>query len=200
MSGDSAGPKIATHARAGEEGLRTLVLGPAPFNGSVGNSLRHSRSTAADDVQRNIGHHLGPMSITISPATDEEVRSGFVGRQLREFNYRFAGEYPEQQSIRLNARDAAGEVVGGLRAVVALYWLRLEVLWVRDDMRGKGIGSRLLAEAESTARELGAKNAALETFEWQAPAFYAKHGYEEVARMEKYFGDYYLAIMRMALR
>ena len=139
------------------------------------------------------------MNVTISPATDEEVRSGYVGRQLREFNYGYTGEYPEVQYIRLNARDSESEVVGGLRAIVAMYWLRIEVLWVRHDMRGKGIGSQLLMEAERIARSLGARNSALETFEWQAPRFYEQHGYEEVARMDRYIGDFYLAIMRKRL-
>jgi len=139
------------------------------------------------------------MKYTVAPATDEEVRSGYVGRQLREFNYRHVGEYPEVQYIRLNARDAEMQIVGGLRAIVAMYWLRIEVLWVRDDARRQGIGSQLLREAERLARGLGARNAALETFEWQAPRFYARHGYEEAARMDKYIGDFYLAIMRKAL-
>jgi GNAT superfamily N-acetyltransferase len=139
------------------------------------------------------------MNFSIALATDEEVRSGYVGRQLREFNYRYVGEYPEVQYIRLNARDSEGQVVGGLRAIVAMYWLRIEVLWVRDDVRGNGIGSQLLMEAERMSRDLGAKGSALETFEWQAPRFYARHGYEEVARMDKYAGEFYLAIMRKAL-
>lgn len=139
------------------------------------------------------------MEVTISPATEEEVRSGYVGRQLREFNYAHVGEYPEVQYIRLNARTSQGQVVGGLRAIVAMYWLRIEVLWVHEAERRNRIGSRLLAEAERLAFDLGAKNAALETFEWQAPAFYEKHGYKEVARMEKYVGDFYLAMMRKAL-
>lgn len=139
------------------------------------------------------------MHYTVAPATDEEVRSGYVGRQLREFNYRHVGAYPEVQSIRSNARDPGLQVVGGLRAIVAMHWLRIEVLWVRDDVRGHGIGSRLLLEAERLARGMGASNAALETFEWQAPRFYARHGYEEVARMDKYIGDFYLAILRKAL-
>jgi GNAT superfamily N-acetyltransferase len=139
------------------------------------------------------------MGIQISPATEEEVRSGYVGRQLREFNYRYAGEYPEVQYIRLNARDDDGRVVGGLRALVAMFWLQVEVLWVEEGARHTGIGSRLLADGERIARELGATRASLETFEWQAPKFYAKHGYEEVARIEKYVGDYYLARMTKRL-
>jgi GNAT superfamily N-acetyltransferase len=86
------------------------------------------------------------LEVTIYPATEEEVRSGYVGRQLREFKYGFVGEYPQVQYIRLNARDVDGRVVGGLRAVVAMYWLRVEVLWVSEATRGKGIGARLLAE------------------------------------------------------
>lgn len=139
------------------------------------------------------------MIFSISSATDDEVRSGYVGRQLREFNYRYVGEYPEVQTVRLNARDAAGQVLGGLRAIVAMHWLRIEVLWVRDDARGNGIGSQLLVEAERRGRGLGARNAAVETFEWQAPQFYLRHGYEEAARMEHYVGRFYLAIFRKRL-
>jgi GNAT superfamily N-acetyltransferase len=139
------------------------------------------------------------MSITISPATPDEVRSGDIGRRLRQFNYRFVGEYPEVQSIRLNARDAGGNVVGGIRSIVALYWLRVEVLWVDEIARGKGLGTRLMQETETIAKEMGARNAALETFEWQAPRFYEKLGYQEAARMDRYAGDFYLCIMKKKL-
>ena len=110
------------------------------------------------------------MDVVIAPATEEEVRSGEVGRRLREFNYAHVGEYPQTQYIRLNAKDSDGRLLGGLRAVVALYWLRVEVLWVDESARRQGIGTRLLAEAEQLARQQGARNAALETFEWQRPA------------------------------
>jgi GNAT superfamily N-acetyltransferase len=138
-------------------------------------------------------------ALTISPATEEEVRSSEIGRRLRHFNYSFVGEYPEVHPIRLNARGSDDRVVGGIRAVVALYWLRVEVLFVDESVRGTGIGSALLVEAERRARELGAKNAAVETFEWQAPDFYKMHGYVEAARMDGYASGYYLAIMRKAL-
>ncbi len=137
--------------------------------------------------------------VTVSSATDEEVRSGDIGRRLRHFNYGFMGEYPEVQYIRLNARDGEGHVVGGLRAIVAMYWLRVEVLFVDESQRRSGIGSALLLEAERLAREMGATNAALETFEWQGPAFYARHGYVETGRIDEYAGGYYLAVMAKPL-
>ncbi|NML46644.1 GNAT family N-acetyltransferase [Ramlibacter sp. G-1-2-2] len=138
-------------------------------------------------------------TVTVSAATEEEVRSGDIGRRLRQFNYGVIGEYPETQYVRLNARDAMGRVVGGIRGFVFMYWLQIEVLFVDESMRGTGIGSALLLEAERQARELGAKNASLTTFEWQAPGFYARHGYEEEGRTEKYVGDFYLARMTKRL-
>ena len=138
-------------------------------------------------------------AVTISLATEEEVRSGDIGRRLRYFNYGVVGEYPEVQPLRLNARASHGRVVGGLRGFVFLYWLRIEVLFVDEASRGVGVGASLLLEAERLARELGAKNAAVETFEWQAPGFYTKHGYAEAARIEEYVNGYYLAIMKKAL-
>jgi GNAT superfamily N-acetyltransferase len=137
--------------------------------------------------------------ITISAATPEELRSGELGRKLRHYNYGFVGEYPEQQYIRLNARDANARLLGGLRGSVFLYWLNIDVLFVEADMRGLGLGSRLLAEAERQALELGATNAKLETFEWQAAPFYRKHGYEEYARIEDYASGFYLVSMKKSL-
>ena len=138
-------------------------------------------------------------NIAITDATPEELRSGELGRKLRHYNYGFVGEYPEQQYIRLNARDGNGRLLGGLRSFVLLYWLNIDVLFVEADVRGSGLGSRLLAEAERQAMELGAENARLETFEWQAPAFYRKHGYEEYARVEGYAPGFYLSSMKKSL-
>ncbi|MGK6306124.1 GNAT family N-acetyltransferase [Variovorax sp. DT-64] len=138
-------------------------------------------------------------NITITAATPEELRSGELGRKLRHYNYGFVGEYPEQRYIRLNARDGSGRLLGGLRGFVFLYWLNIDVLFVEADVRGSGLGSRLLAEAERQAVELGAKNAKLDTFEWQAPAFYRKHGYEEYARIDDYAPGFYLASMKKSL-
>lgn len=138
-------------------------------------------------------------SITITDATTEELRSGELGLKLRHYNYGFVGKYPEQQYIRLTARDENGRLLGGLRSFVFLYWLNIEVLFVEGDVRGAGLGSRLLAEAERQAVELGAKNAKVDTFEWQAPAFYLKRGYEECARIDDYSPGFYLASMRKSL-
>ena len=50
-------------------------------------------------------------------------------------------------------------------------------MWLREDVRRHGFGSRLLTQAEDEARKRGAKNVYLDTFSFQAPEFYKKHGY-----------------------
>ena len=52
---------------------------------------------------------------TITEATQEEVRSGDLGRRLRQFNYTIVGEYPENQPIWLNAKDEEGRTIGSLQ-------------------------------------------------------------------------------------
>ena len=95
--------------------------------------------------------------------------------------------------------DKDGTTWGGLRGIVVLYWLRIELLWVEKAARRKGLGAGLLAEAEVQARDLGAKNAGVETFEWQAPDFYLKQGYTEANRIDDYVAGQYLSFMRKAL-
>ena len=53
-------------------------------------------------------------------------------------------------------------------------------------MRGQNIGSDILSQAEKTAKERGCKYSFLDTFSFQAPEFYRKHGYKEVFVLENY--------------
>jgi GNAT superfamily N-acetyltransferase len=133
-----------------------------------------------------------------TPTTDE-VHSGELGRRLRQFNYRFVGEYGKVQPVWSSARHKDGRLVGGLRGFVFLDWLRIELLFVDEDVRKIGLGRRLLEDAEKKAKALGAGHAALETFEWQARDFYARHGYEEFARLDNYINGFYLAYMKKTL-
>ena len=50
----------------------------------------------------------------------------------------------------------------------------------KDQERGKGLGEKLLLEAEKPAKEKGSNKAFLLTMVFQAKPFYEKHGYDVV--------------------
>lgn len=81
-------------------------------------------------------------------------------------------------------RDAAGAVCAGLVGEVTMDWLFIDKFWVDESLRGQGTGTALLAAAEAEAKRLGAMGAHLYTSSFQAPAFYRKHGFQEIGRLE----------------
>ncbi len=88
-----------------------------------------------------------------------------------------------------------GELLGGAFGNLNWNWLDLSLLWVAESLRSRGLGGQLMAAIERAAWERGCRQAHLETFSYQALAFYESHGYEVFARLEDYAPDvdrYYL--------
>jgi len=106
----------------------------------------------------------------------EEIPWGVIGRGVGIFNKQQVGENDFQHlCIVLNSPDQ--EVVGGVVAELYWNWLFIDLLWVKEDLRGNGYGHALLKTVEEEARKRGAVNAYLDTFSFQTPDFYTKRGY-----------------------
>ncbi|MFD8817829.1 GNAT family N-acetyltransferase [Streptomyces sp. NPDC059627] len=83
--------------------------------------------------------------------------------------------------------EGSGDMAGGLVGHSWTSWLHVTYLWVDAPHRGSGLGGRLLAEAERIAREnRGCTAARLETWDFQAPGFYQKQGYDVVCVIPDY--------------
>lgn len=79
--------------------------------------------------------------------------------------------------LALFARDVSGSIVAGLTG--STYWGYLYVgrLWTEQRFRNKGLGGRLLADAEQEALRRGCHSAHLMTGDFNALPFYQKRGY-----------------------
>lgn len=79
--------------------------------------------------------------------------------------------------VTLALRDEDAAVRGGLIGATMWAWLLIDGLWVDQTLRGRGFGRQLLLAAEALAVERGCRGAWLGTFDFQARAFYERHGY-----------------------
>ncbi len=75
-------------------------------------------------------------------------------------------------------KDKNGEVIAGVNSKMYCWnCLYIDVLWVKEDHRKDGLGSKLLKEVEKISRKKGCYLIHLDTFDFQAKDFYMKHGY-----------------------
>lgn len=117
--------------------------------------------------------------------TIHETDEKYIFEGLLEYNLeRIEDKNPRDLGIYLP--DETGRKTAGLIGSTHGNWLFVKYLWVSKELRGKQIGSKILIQAEETAKERGCKYSFLDTFSFQAPLFYKKHGYKEVFTLENY--------------
>jgi GNAT superfamily N-acetyltransferase len=83
--------------------------------------------------------------------------------------------------LALSLRNADREIVGGVYGATMWSWLMIDGLWVDETLRGRGFGRQLLLRSESIATARGCRGSWLGTFDFQARAFYERHGYTVIA-------------------
>jgi GNAT superfamily N-acetyltransferase len=123
-------------------------------------------------------HYSGP---TLSVGERDAELSGRLTDELIAFNTAATGA-DDHDAFSVKVTDEAGELVGGLAAWTWGGLCGIELLWVREDSRKDGWGSRILLAAEAEARRRGCDRMAVSSFTFQAPGFYLRHGYVETGR------------------
>ena len=113
------------------------------------------------------------------------VAAGEVRRGLYAFDAHATG-LPEPHRLQLFARDRGGEIRGGLLGSLWGDWLHLTHLWIDEPCRGRGFGRQLVEAAEREAADAGAQGCFLSTFDFQAPGFFRRLGYEVYGELVDY--------------
>ncbi len=89
------------------------------------------------------------------------------------------------ENINRKISDQNGQIIAG--CVARMYcWhvLYIDILWVDEHYRGKGLGKIMLKDMEQTAGKKGCYLIHLDTFDFQAKGFYEKYGYEVFGTLE----------------
>lgn len=113
-----------------------------------------------------------------SAAAEAAIDSG-----LADFNEEQAG-YRDACNLAVLVTDPDdGRVLGGLLGRTSLGLLFVDLVYLPPDLRQAGIGGRMLRIAEEEAVRRGCISAVLFTISFQAPEFYARHGWGEIGRV-----------------
>lgn len=126
----------------------------------------------------------------------EDIR--FLEDRLYDDNVERTG-LSDGQWLSIFVRDDDGVIAAGLHGWTWGGGCRVQTLWVRSDLRRHGYGTRLLAAAEQEARARGCDRLLLDTFSFQAPLFYQKHGYEIVGVDDDVLSDHKLYRLKKRL-
>lgn len=82
--------------------------------------------------------------------------------------------------------DESERKLAGLTGETFGNWLCINYLFVAENLRNKGIGTKIVLSAEDEARKRNCKYVFVDTFSFQAPKFYEKLGYKEVFSLNEY--------------
>jgi len=113
------------------------------------------------------------------PADVAVIIDGLSAYDLSQIGYR------DFRRLTVFVRDPlTGKVVGGLYGRSEFGMAYVDWLFLPEDFRCRGIGSRVLVMAEEEARRRGCTRITLTTLCAEAPGFYKKQGYDIAATVD----------------
>jgi ribosomal protein S18 acetylase RimI-like enzyme len=126
-------------------------------------------------------------TFSISDAPTEEEMARVQNEVEQDKRTQTFGEY-DQPGVEINLvlKDAQGQVQGGVIASTVFHVMHLEVLWVSEDLRGKGYGSQLVLGAEQIGFASGCRTSQTWTFSFQGTEFYPTIGYKRLGIYDGY--------------
>jgi GNAT superfamily N-acetyltransferase len=115
----------------------------------------------------------------LDPADADVVSDGLRAHYVSRVGYY------DFRPLAVLVRDReTGEVVGGLTGRSEFGMVYVAWFFLPEDLRGLGIGGRVLAMAEEEGRRRGCTRITLTTLSIEAPGFYKKQGYDAAATID----------------
>jgi GNAT superfamily N-acetyltransferase len=115
--------------------------------------------------------------ITLTDAPTPQMWRAIVEPLVEFNNHRLGRPEAYRPLVILLSDPVTDEIIGGLYGSTLFSYLRIDLLFVPESMRGIGIGRKLMTQAEAEAVQRGCHAASLDTFSFQARGFYERLGY-----------------------
>jgi GNAT superfamily N-acetyltransferase len=107
-----------------------------------------------------------------------------LSRELDVVNAAATPGIDAAQELTVRVVDEHGALAAGISGWTWGVAAGIGMTWVRADARAVRLGSRLLTEFEAEALRRGCTHVFVNSFTFQAPGFYERHGYVEFARWQ----------------
>lgn len=147
------------------------------------------------DVLATTGMGMSEIELVPVDPTPDDVQ--FLEDRIYEFNSRATG-IVDGQWLAFFVREG-DRIVAGICGNTWGGTCELRQFWVDESRRRRGLGTRLLRAAEREAQRRGCSQIVLMTFSFQAPALYARHGFEVVASLDDHPSGHRNLLMRKQL-
>jgi len=130
-----------------------------------------------------------------NPSIDDimTVRKGIINFNDRALHY-------ESKSLAIFMKDNNDVIQGGVLAWLDASSIYIEILWINEQLRHQGYGSKLLHAAEDEGKKNNCQFSTLDTFGFQAEDFYVKNGYEKLGEVKNYIRQYSRIFFRKTLK
>ena len=135
--------------------------------------------------------------IIVDSKGDEGITKELTTK-LKIFNEKIIGPY-QREPFNIYAKTEEDKIIAGIYGNTLRDLCCVNIFWVDENFRHKGIGSKLQCELEKYAQSKGCGSIQLDTAQFQAKDFYVKVGFSIVATIPKGFMGYDAHIMRKVI-
>ena len=137
------------------------------------------------------------LTVTITHAPDP-ADNAVISRGLFSEYAALVGEPDRDFSVFL--KEESGKVIGGVQASLDTEQIYIKALWVDEAYRHQGYGKQLLIAAEQEGLQQGCHLSVVETWDFQAEAFYVKNGYARIGEIKNYWKSHAMIFLRKTLK
>jgi GNAT superfamily N-acetyltransferase len=142
---------------------------------------------------------------SIQPAPDADAAYGPIWAPLLRFNQERVGDATGEPFALVITKRGSSDVLGGLWALSLWGSFYIALVVTPEGARGQGLGTDLMRQAEAEAVSRGCRQMWLDTYAFQARAFYERLGFAVFGQIDgpapvfpRYFMQKPLAIIAKA--